>query len=264
MEYAYTQAPKTMKSLLMCFYLGAVAIGNFFVAGVNHFIQIPDAAAEQLAVALAKLPADGRKEPRRVVLPGYDGVPGTPDDLVQRLEDGMPSALEIPGQEVFAEAAAIVERLAAGNGGRFPAAAVVTASLEPLRDPWGSPLRYQILNSTRARLMSDGPDRMAGTRWDLGLVLDRPPAPAAAAPSWSDQFHPAEPWLRRHQRELGIPAAAASQTDAEGFTRSAFCGGQTRLHGAAYFWFFTWLMLGTAIAFVPYALLYRPKTYLQD
>ena len=60
LEYAYTQAPKTMKSLLMCFYLGAVAIGNFFVAGVNHFIQIPDAAAEQLPVALAKLPADQR------------------------------------------------------------------------------------------------------------------------------------------------------------------------------------------------------------
>ena len=66
LEYAYTQAPKTMKSLLMCFYLGAVAIGNFFVAGVNHFIQIPDAAAEQLEVAhceaacgLAQGPADG-------------------------------------------------------------------------------------------------------------------------------------------------------------------------------------------------------------
>ena len=26
----------------------------------------------------------------------------------------------------------------------------------------------------------------------------------------------------------------------------------------------TWLMLGTAIAFIPYALLYRPRTYLQD
>ena len=44
LEYAYTQAPRTMKSLIMCFYLGAVAIGNFLVAGVNHFIQIPDAA----------------------------------------------------------------------------------------------------------------------------------------------------------------------------------------------------------------------------
>jgi POT family proton-dependent oligopeptide transporter len=36
------------------------------------------------------------------------------------------------------------------------------------------------------------------------------------------------------------------------------------MHGAEYFWFFTWLMLGTAVAFIPYALLYKPKTYLQD
>jgi POT family proton-dependent oligopeptide transporter len=264
MEYAYTQAPKTMKSLVMCFYLVAVAVGNFFVAGVNHFIQIPDMAAEQLEAALAKLPADGRKESRPVVLPGYDGVTGTADDLVQRLEDGMPVALEIPGQAVFDEAAAILERLAGENGGRFPDAAVAGKSLAGLRDPWGSPLDYQILNSGRARLISAGPDRKPGTRWDLGMVIVLPQAPAAADPAWSDRLHPAEPWLVRHQRALGISVAAAGHADAAGFTRSAFCGGQTRLHGAAYFWFFTWLMVGTAVAFVPYALLYRPKTYLQD
>jgi POT family proton-dependent oligopeptide transporter len=264
LEYAYTQAPKTMKSLLMCFYLGAVAIGNFFVAAVNHFIQIPDAALEQLAAATTRLPADWRKSPQIVVLPGYDGVTGTPDDLVQRLEDGVPTALEIPGQAVFDEAAAIVERLTAANGGKFPAEAVVAASLESLRDPWGSPPHYQILNSSRARLISAGPDRTAGTRWDIGLMLDLPPASASGEPSWTDRFHPSVPWLERHQRELGIPVDARAKTDGAGFTRTAFSGGQTRLHGAAYFRFFTWLMLGTAVAFVPYAVLYRPKTYLQD
>ncbi len=208
LEYAYTQAPKTMKSLLMCFYLGAVAIGNFFVAAVNHFIQIPDAALEQLAAATTKLPADWRKSPQTVVLPGYDGLTGTPDDLVQRLEDGVPSTLEIPGQAVFDEAAAIVERLTAANGGKFPAEAVVAASLESLRDPWGSPPHYQILNSSRARLISAGPDRTAGTRWDIGLMLDLPPASASGEPSWTDRFHPSVPWLERHQRELGIPVDA--------------------------------------------------------
>jgi hypothetical protein len=34
--------------------------------------------------------------------------------------------------------------------------------------------------------------------------------------------------------------------------------------GASYFWFFTWLMLGTAIVFVPVGCLYRPQTYLQE
>jgi POT family proton-dependent oligopeptide transporter len=95
-------------------------------------------------------------------------------------------------------------------------------------------------------------------------MMDLLPAPAAGEPSWSDKLHPVEPWLQRHQRELGIPVEAAAKVDAAGFTCTAFSGGQTRLHGAAYFRFFTWLMLGTAVAFVPYALLYRPKTYLQD
>jgi POT family proton-dependent oligopeptide transporter len=264
LEYAYTQAPKTMKSLIMCFYLGAVALGNFFVAGVNHFIQIPGAAEEQLADAVAKLPADWRKDPRTVVLPGHDGVTGTSDDLVQRLADGVAVALEIPGQAVFEEAAAIIEELVGRNGGGFPDEATAAANLGKLQDPWGAPIRYQILNAGRARLMSDGPDRMPGTRWDIGMMLDLPPPAAAETPSWSDRFHPAKPWLERRKRQLGIKADAPTPTTAAVLTRTAFAGGQTRLHGAAYFRFFTWLMLGTAAAFVPYALLYRPKTYLQD
>ena len=39
LEFAYTQAPKKLKSLVMCTYLGAVSLGNLFTAGVNFFIQ---------------------------------------------------------------------------------------------------------------------------------------------------------------------------------------------------------------------------------
>jgi len=42
LEFAYTQAPKKMKSLVMCTYLCAVALGNSFTAGVNFFIQNKD------------------------------------------------------------------------------------------------------------------------------------------------------------------------------------------------------------------------------
>jgi len=42
LEFAYTQAPKKMKSLVMCTYLGSIALGNVFTAQVNHFIQNPD------------------------------------------------------------------------------------------------------------------------------------------------------------------------------------------------------------------------------
>ncbi len=264
LEYAYTQAPKTMKSLLMCFFLGSVAIGNFFVAGVNHFIQIPDAAAEQLPEAIAKLPPDWQKSPRTVSLPGHDGVTGTADDLIQRLKDGVPTGLEIPGQAVFDEAAAVIEKLVGENGGRFPSEAAAAGEVGRFRDPWGSPIRYQILNSTRARLVSDGPDRKAGTMWDTGMILDLPQPAAEKQASWTDRLHPEKPWLERRKAELGVKTETAADEASDGLTRSAFSGGQTRLRGAAYFRFFTWLMLGTAVAFIPYALLYKPKTYLQD
>ncbi len=39
LEFSYTQAPKKMKSLILGFFLMSVSIGNFFTAGVNHFIQ---------------------------------------------------------------------------------------------------------------------------------------------------------------------------------------------------------------------------------
>jgi len=42
LEFAYTQAPKKLKSLVMCTYLGAASLGNVFTAAVNFFIQNPD------------------------------------------------------------------------------------------------------------------------------------------------------------------------------------------------------------------------------
>ncbi len=39
LEFAYTQAPKKLKSLVMCSYLGAVALGNTFTAKVNFYLE---------------------------------------------------------------------------------------------------------------------------------------------------------------------------------------------------------------------------------
>jgi len=46
LEFAYTQAPKKMKSLVMCTYLGAIALGNGFTSAVNFFIQNPDGSVK--------------------------------------------------------------------------------------------------------------------------------------------------------------------------------------------------------------------------
>uniref|UniRef100_UPI00321AF07B POT-type proton-dependent oligopeptide transporter n=1 Tax=Mycolicibacterium poriferae TaxID=39694 RepID=UPI00321AF07B len=45
LEFAYTQAPRTMKSMIMGLFLFAVSLGNIFTAAVNHYIQIPSPVA---------------------------------------------------------------------------------------------------------------------------------------------------------------------------------------------------------------------------
>jgi POT family proton-dependent oligopeptide transporter len=46
LEFSYTQAPNSMKSFIMSFYLVSVAIGNFFTAMVNLFIENPDGSSK--------------------------------------------------------------------------------------------------------------------------------------------------------------------------------------------------------------------------
>lgn len=256
LEFAYTQAPRTMKSLVMCFYLGAVALGNLGVAAVNHFIMVPEPARQQLDEALSRLPDDWRDSPENVVLPGHDGLTGTGDDFVAHLHKGQLHSLEIPGHESLRQTANRILELAAD--GR--SLAELENSLDAGTDPWGNPIRLQIQNSSTARLASAGPDRKENTRWDQGLILTLPdPSTAAPSASWTDRLHPAEPWLEKRKREI---AAGDEVRDADEFTW--FVGGQSKLEGAAYFHFFTWLMLGTAVGFIPFALLYRPRTQLQD
>ena len=42
LEFAYTQAPKSMKSFISSLYLLSISLGNLFIALVNKFIQNPD------------------------------------------------------------------------------------------------------------------------------------------------------------------------------------------------------------------------------
>jgi POT family proton-dependent oligopeptide transporter len=46
LEFSYRQAPKTMKSFVMAFYLLSIATGNLFTSAVNFFIQNPDGTSK--------------------------------------------------------------------------------------------------------------------------------------------------------------------------------------------------------------------------
>ena len=260
LEFAYTQAPKSMKSMIMSLYLLSVFVGNLFTAEINQRIQIPSAAATQLDAAIASLPQDWRKDPRTIHLPGHDGVTGTPDDFVQRLEQGTPAVLELPGQPAYQKAAATIEQLARAKDDRLPAQGTVPEDLG--KDPWGHPIRYEIIDASTFRVSSVGPDGKPDTEWDQGLTVTvKRPAPPKTA-SWFDRIQPDQTWLARRKAELGMKESTAVTTTL--YEAEPFSGGQVKLKGAAYFQFFTWLMLGTTLLFIPFALAYRPKTYLQD
>jgi POT family proton-dependent oligopeptide transporter len=51
LEFAYTQAPRTMKAFVMSLYLAAVAVGNLFTSAVNFFIENPDGSSRLAGAA---------------------------------------------------------------------------------------------------------------------------------------------------------------------------------------------------------------------
>ncbi len=46
LEFSYTQAPRTMKSFIMAFFMLSVALGNLLTSMVNFFIQNPDGTSK--------------------------------------------------------------------------------------------------------------------------------------------------------------------------------------------------------------------------
>lgn len=46
LEFSYTQAPKTMKSFVMAFFMLSISLGNLFTSGVNFFIQEADGSSK--------------------------------------------------------------------------------------------------------------------------------------------------------------------------------------------------------------------------
>jgi len=260
LEFAYTQAPRKMKSFIMCFYLAAVAVGNIFVWGVNQYIQIPSAAQEQLTEHIGSLPEDWQGDPRTVVLPGYDksDVDGA---YIYRLGKDAKVPLEVPSQKVLNRAAQTIISHAE-KAGSFPREKNGAELIAGMKDQWGRQIRYITMNSTTVRIWSAGGDGKWNTKWDVGVIISKAEPEPEKKASWFDKLRPEEPWLAKRKAELGI--TTSENGAGEAFKQTTFAGGQVRLQGAAYFWFFSALMGVTAILFIPFALIYRPKNYLQD
>ena len=232
LEFAYTQSPRKMKSFVMGLFLLSVFAGNALTGIINTYIQIP-----QLELQTGK--------PH----PGYDGKPASHDDLTLK-ENG---EILSPVSAQLKESAAAIQSIYLSKQS-LPTTANGSLAMSSVIDPWGNPLRYTLLSSSSARISSDGPDRIAKTPWDLGIML-RVKKASTEEPGT---------WLYREKKRLGMLGVEGVEDSTLPLKSAYYAGGQTKLEGAAYFWFFTKLMLVTAVVFIPFALLYRPKTYLQE
>ena len=96
-------------------------------------------------------------------------------------------------------------------------------------------------------------------------MIDRPVLrePSALA-RFFDRLHPEQTWLDTRRQQLGLPTEAEAAAKGPSVSREYFVGGQVKLEGAAYFWFFSGLMLAAAFLFLIVAKLYRPVEYFHD
>lgn len=245
LEFFYTQAPHKMKSMMMAIFLASVSVGNAFTALVNDRIQIEapsmDAARKE-AVATSTPEANQTKETKRH--PGLDGKFGTADDLLFHHDD----RIESNASDALAWVAMLVEASYLQDG-KLP------LQLPDLpTGPWGSPLKYELISAKSARISCSGPDRKEKTKWDLGLLLTLKKKEEDLTGTWLYETKKAQGLLEEKPKK-------GKEGDSP-FEQKFLAGGGETLEGAAYYWFFTKLMIGTALIFIPFAVLYRPRTYL--
>lgn len=292
LEFAYTQAPKNMKSIVMALFLLSVSLGNVFTASVNHFIQTPavtglvsNLTAAQLTPGATitdggftstVLPLDeGDTEIRQLSIAGPDGEIGGGDDVVISVNDqGVMQSMTNASKPIFEAAAQEIEKAyfegASKSGETLPSITQIVAVLDGLEDAHGNPIHYKLISRDRYQLVSAGADGIDGTKWDETLtgILQRPS---------SSEEPDAYSWLERRKLMLlgqgdpeEVAAAKADIDQARGggaeatFSRQYAIGGRVLLEGASYFWFWTTCIFVSAVIFVPVGYFYKEKTYIQD
>ena len=308
LEFSYTQAPKTMKSVIMALFLISVSLGNLFTAGVNSVILMdsnadgvkavasaianpeegstlaPSAIAEQAGYRHESIPGEGFA----ITEAGVDGVLGSEDDIkLGFAPDGTMTGFVQGEAKVIRDG---VDRISDfwKKEDRLPNTEEGTEIVTGLLDPWGGQIRYAIKTSGSFDITSDGPDQVWQSEYDIRAEVTVNSKTVAqqqreAASAESSDFlawaHPETTWLERRKAELAAEGAAAAAAEVEtgsvetdesnetsdfDYSIRWDIGGANLLQGASYFWFFTYVMLGTAILFVPVGWLYRPRTYLQE
>ncbi len=267
LEFAYKESPKNMKSMVMSLFLLSVAFGNLITAGVNFFIQIPNPLASETSDAQYSLEQDSEAHTpskhhstwHQKTYPGSDGQVATADDITIHFNKlGVIKKRDLPTEDSLSKAADMIQDYALINNRKLPLTKVGQKLISNLKDQWGQPLTYRVINSSKCRITSLGPDKTQLTQWDNSIHISvkelEKEVTEKSYVSWLDQ------------RKIDMNVTDENEhshyknTD---FTRDFTVGGLYKLEGASYFWFFTGLMLITSIIFIPVAVLYKSNADLK-
>ena len=298
LEFAYTQAPRSMKSVIMALFLMSVSLGNFFTAGVNSFIQVPNqlVAATSLNMTIQAKDKNGKKllstqedilkltsqtkdingnsiqyitnqeGSYTLILAGKDGTFGTTTDIRLKFSKGGKQIAVKTAEKTNLNTAFVkIKSYFDSNKNTLPKTQAGTDLIKSIIDNWGSPLQYRLVNRNMFRITSLGVDKNYMTENDIVLVS------TISRPS-KDESAKKKPYSWRENRIIELKGDEGKREVVKSrggikeieFDTAIMVGGQTNLEGSDYFWFFTWLMLGTALVFVFVAFLYKPKTYLHE
>ena len=298
LEFAYTQAPRSMKSVIMALFLMSVSLGNFFTAGVNSFIQVPNqlVAATSLNMTIQAKDKNGKKllstqedilkltsqtkdingnsiqyitnqeGSYTLILAGKDGTFGTTTDIRLKFSKGGKQIAVKTAEKTNLNTAFVkIKSYFDSNKNTLPKTQAGTDLIKSIIDNWGSPLQYRLVNRNMFRITSLGADKDYMTENDIVLLgsISRPS---------KDESAKKKPYSWRENRIIELKGDEGKREVVKSrggikeieFDTAIMVGGQTNLEGSDYFWFFTWLMLGTAVVFVFVALMYEPKEYLHE
>ena len=290
LEFSYTQAPKSMKSVVMALWLFSISLGNLFTGGVNHYIRVPgvnqiaatiksqdpgsSATIANWQIKTTALPAEeGKKAGKSIRVSGADGVFDNADDLVMSFDSfNKLEAVETQEDEILNTAAKEIEKTFFASStdasqGQLPSDENANELLASLKDAGGKNLVYKLLSKNDYRITSAGADGKFDTQWDVHLQghVSR----AEADKDSTEAQDAAYDWLEKRIIEVRGPEGEAEVKQARGdipetkIDSNITVGGQDKLEGAAYFWFWTYTILVTAFLFVPVGYFYQEKSYIQ-
>lgn len=317
LEYAYTQAPKRMKSIIMALFLFSVSLGNSFTAAVNHFIIVPDSLdgvkslvenwgseKDESSIDHDQRSADATAAGMTYEHSSDDSFTLVLHDFEASINDGdirVGYGPDLSRTSLVTREVSSVKKAIATIGAfwdendRLPFEDEGIHAMQDIVDPWGKALHYQMVNRVNFIVSSEGPDKEYMTSQDVraevevhsrSVVQQQEDIDNIGEVGFLSGIHPTHPWLVVRKSELDAKKARdAGQADATAeeflpiemlsskseivkqnhdFAINWQVGGATTLSGAAYFEFWTWVMLVTAILFVVVGYYYQPKTFIQD